>query len=109
MCDLVYAAQGASFGHPAGRGMGIPPAMGLLPMRIGAARTKPKLPSLRVDIWAPTCDNAVESKVFLHRKSAAMTSYHDGSLRWSDHVARRHDLRARKGPGQRRDWHATAK
>jgi enoyl-CoA hydratase len=40
MCDLVYAAHGASFGHPAARGMGIPPTMGLLPMRIGAARTK---------------------------------------------------------------------
>jgi enoyl-CoA hydratase len=40
MCDLVYAGQSASFGHPAARGMGIPPTMGLLPMRIGAARTK---------------------------------------------------------------------
>jgi hypothetical protein len=44
----------------------------------------PKLPSLCVDICTLTCDNAEESKVFLHRKSATTTGYHDGSLRWSD-------------------------
>jgi enoyl-CoA hydratase len=40
VCDLVYAADDARFGHPAARGLGIPPTMGLLPMKIGAARTK---------------------------------------------------------------------
>ena len=40
VCDLVYAADDARFGHPAARGLGIPPTMGMLPMRIGAARTK---------------------------------------------------------------------
>jgi hypothetical protein len=70
---------------------------------------RPKLPSLCVDICALACDNAEESKVFLHRKSATMTGYHDGSLRWSDHVARRNDPGAREGPGQRREWRATAK
>jgi hypothetical protein len=44
----------------------------------------PKLPSLCVDICTLTCDNAEESKVFLHRKSATTTGYHDRSLRWSD-------------------------
>ena len=40
VCDLVYAADNARFGHPAARGLGIPPTMGMLPMKIGAARTK---------------------------------------------------------------------
>jgi enoyl-CoA hydratase len=40
VCDLVYAADDARFGHPAARGLGIPPTMGLLPMKVGAARTK---------------------------------------------------------------------
>src|ERR1700744_5071763 len=39
-CDIVFAAEGTRFGHPAGRGMGIPPIMGMLPMKIGAAATK---------------------------------------------------------------------
>ena len=62
---------------------------------------KPKLPSLCVDISVLTCENAEDGKVFLHRKSATMTRYHDGSLCWSGHVARRHDLGTREGPGQR--------
>ncbi len=40
VCDLVYASESARFGHPAARGLGIPPTMGMLPMKIGAARTK---------------------------------------------------------------------
>jgi len=76
---------------------------------VSASGLSPKLPSLCVDIWALTCDNAEQSKVFLHRKFATVTGYHDGNLRWSDQVARRHDLRARDGPGQRREWRATAK
>ncbi|MDQ7911265.1 enoyl-CoA hydratase-related protein [Phytohabitans sp. ZYX-F-186] len=40
VCDLAYAADDALFGHPAARGLGIPPTLGMLPMRIGAARTK---------------------------------------------------------------------
>src|ERR1700760_521978 len=39
-CDIVFAAEGTRFGHPAARGMGIPPIMGMLPMKIGAAATK---------------------------------------------------------------------
>jgi enoyl-CoA hydratase len=39
-CDLVFAAEGTRFGHPAGRGMGIPVTLGMLPVRIGAAATK---------------------------------------------------------------------
>ena len=46
-------------------------------------RTKPKLPSLCVDICVLTCENVEEGKVFLHRKFATMPGYHDGSLRWS--------------------------
>jgi enoyl-CoA hydratase len=40
VCDLVYASDDARFGHPAARGLGIPPTLGMLPMKIGAARTK---------------------------------------------------------------------
>lgn len=40
ICDIAYAADDAVFGHPAARGLGIPPTLGLLPMKIGAARTK---------------------------------------------------------------------
>ena len=39
-CDIVFAAEGTRFGHPAARGMGIPLLMGMLPMKIGAAATK---------------------------------------------------------------------
>jgi hypothetical protein len=69
----------------------------------------PKLLSLCVDIPALTCENIEEGKVFLHRKFPTMTGYDDGSLRWSAHVARRHDVGAREGPGQRRGWRTVAK
>ena len=39
-CDIVFAAEGTRFGHPAARGMGIPVLMGMLPMKIGPAATK---------------------------------------------------------------------
>jgi enoyl-CoA hydratase len=39
-CDIVFAAEGTRFGHPAARGLGVPPIMGMLPMKIGAAATK---------------------------------------------------------------------
>jgi enoyl-CoA hydratase len=39
-CDIVFAADGTLFGHPAARGMGIPVTIGMMPMRIGAAATK---------------------------------------------------------------------
>lgn len=38
--DIVYAAEDATFGHPAARGLGIPPTLGMLPMKIGLSRTK---------------------------------------------------------------------
>lgn len=38
--DIVYAAEDARFGHPAARGLGIPPTLGMLPLRIGLSRTK---------------------------------------------------------------------
>jgi enoyl-CoA hydratase len=40
VCDLVYAGENSQFGHPAARALGIPPTLGMLPMKIGAARTK---------------------------------------------------------------------
>lgn len=39
-CDIVFAAEGTRFGHPAARGVGIPITLGMLPMKIGAAATK---------------------------------------------------------------------
>jgi enoyl-CoA hydratase len=39
-CDIVWAAEGTMFGHPAARGMGIPVTVGLLPFKMGAAATK---------------------------------------------------------------------
>jgi enoyl-CoA hydratase len=38
--DLAFAASGTRFGHPAARGVGIPVLMGMLPLKIGPARTK---------------------------------------------------------------------
>lgn len=40
VCDIVYAADDARFGHPAARGLGIPPTLGMLPMKIGLSRSK---------------------------------------------------------------------
>jgi enoyl-CoA hydratase len=40
ICDIVFASRSATFGHPAARGLGIPPTMGMLPLKIGAAATK---------------------------------------------------------------------
>jgi enoyl-CoA hydratase len=40
MCDLVFAAEGTRFGHPAARGLGVIPTVGMLPVKIGAAATK---------------------------------------------------------------------
>jgi enoyl-CoA hydratase len=39
-CDIVFAAEGTLFGHPAARGLGIPVTLGMMPMKIGAAATK---------------------------------------------------------------------
>ena len=39
-CDIVWAAEGTLFGHPAARGMGIPVTVGMVPLKIGAAATK---------------------------------------------------------------------
>lgn len=40
VCDLVVASPEASFGHPAGRDLGIPPTMFLWPVLIGMRKTK---------------------------------------------------------------------
>ena len=40
MCDIVFAASGARFGHPAVRVSGIPPSLGVWPFRIGMLKTK---------------------------------------------------------------------
>ena len=39
-CDIVFAAQDARFGHPAGRALGIPPTLGMWPIKIGLLKTK---------------------------------------------------------------------
>ncbi len=39
-CDIVFAAEGTRFGHPAGRALGIPVTIGMLPFKIGGAATK---------------------------------------------------------------------
>lgn len=39
-CDIVFAAEGTRFGHPAGRALGIPVTIGMLPYKIGGAATK---------------------------------------------------------------------
>lgn len=39
-CDIVFAAEGTLFGHPAARGMGIPVTIATYAARIGAAATK---------------------------------------------------------------------
>jgi enoyl-CoA hydratase len=39
-CDIVFAADGTRFGHPAARGNGIFVTLGMLPLKIGAAPTK---------------------------------------------------------------------
>lgn len=39
-CDIVFAAEDARFGHPAARGQGIPPTLGMWPAKIGMLKTK---------------------------------------------------------------------
>ena len=39
-CDLVFAAETARFGHPAGRAIGIPATLAMWPIRIGLLKTK---------------------------------------------------------------------
>jgi enoyl-CoA hydratase len=38
--DIAFAAAGTRFGHPASRGVGIPLLLGMLPLKVGASRTK---------------------------------------------------------------------
>jgi enoyl-CoA hydratase len=38
--DLAFAATGTRFGHPASRAVGIPVILGMLPLKIGASKTK---------------------------------------------------------------------
>jgi enoyl-CoA hydratase len=40
MCDLIFCAEDARFGHPAGRALGIPPTLGLWPVKIGMLKSK---------------------------------------------------------------------
>ena len=40
MCDLIFCAEDAQFGHPAGRALGIPPTLGLWPVKIGMLKSK---------------------------------------------------------------------
>jgi enoyl-CoA hydratase len=40
VCDIVFAAEDARFGHPAARGLGIPVTLGLWPAKIGMLKTK---------------------------------------------------------------------
>ena len=40
MCDLIYCADDAQFGHPAGRAIGIQLTLGLWPLRIGVLKSK---------------------------------------------------------------------
>jgi enoyl-CoA hydratase len=49
-CDIIFAAEDARFGHPAGRALGIPPTLGLWPAKIGMLKTK-ELP--KVEVGAP--------------------------------------------------------
>lgn len=39
-CDIVFASENATFGHPAARGLGIPPTLGMWPAKIGMLKTK---------------------------------------------------------------------
>ncbi|MDA0365516.1 MAG: enoyl-CoA hydratase-related protein [Chloroflexi bacterium] len=39
-CDIVFAAEDARFGHPAARALGIPPTLGMWPVKIGMLKTK---------------------------------------------------------------------
>jgi enoyl-CoA hydratase len=39
-CDIIFAAEDASFGHPAARALGIPVTLGMWPAKIGMLRTK---------------------------------------------------------------------
>jgi enoyl-CoA hydratase len=39
-CDIVFAAENATFGHPAARALGIPPTLGMWPFKIGMLKTK---------------------------------------------------------------------
>ena len=39
-CDLVFAAEDAQFGHPAGRTLGVIPTLSMWPYLIGMRRTK---------------------------------------------------------------------
>src|SRR5262249_2584015 len=40
VCDIIFAANDAQFGHPASRAIGIPINLGLWPAKIGMLRTK---------------------------------------------------------------------
>ncbi len=39
-CDLIFAAETARFGHPAGRALGQPPTLGMWPLKIGLLKAK---------------------------------------------------------------------
>jgi enoyl-CoA hydratase len=40
VCDIIFAAEDASFGHPAARALGIPVTLGMWPAKIGMLKTK---------------------------------------------------------------------
>jgi enoyl-CoA hydratase len=40
MCDLIFCAEDAQIGHPAGRALGIPQTLGMWPLRVGMLKAK---------------------------------------------------------------------
>lgn len=40
MCDILFCAEDAQFGHPAGRALGIPQTLGMWPIKVGMLKAK---------------------------------------------------------------------
>jgi enoyl-CoA hydratase len=81
VCDIIYAAEGTRFGHPASRVLGIPLTLGMLPIRIGAAQTK------RLLFTGDTIDAAEACRLGLATEVVAADQLDDHTMAFCQRVA----------------------
>jgi len=82
VCDLVIASDDASFGHPAGRDLGIPPTVFFWPLLIGMRKTKELL------YTAKSIDAATAEKLGLINEMVARADLDDHVMALTKDIAR---------------------
>ncbi|HET7737992.1 MAG TPA: enoyl-CoA hydratase-related protein [Tepidiformaceae bacterium] len=81
MCDIIFCAEDAQFGHPAGRSMGIPPTLGLWPIKIGMLKSKELL------LTGDTITGTEAERIGMVNKAVPATELEAFTKAWARRVA----------------------